>query len=143
MARMQIEFPETALFTHEIAVRIDDINYGGHLGHDRLVSLLHDARVSFFHSFGADELDTDGFPLMIVELAVSYRGEGFIGHRLKIEIAAGEVASRRADLVYRVTEGDDERLIAFARTRLVFYDRDKGRAATLPLTFRGAIKASS
>ncbi|MCP4898377.1 MAG: thioesterase, partial [bacterium] len=117
-----------------------DINYGGHLGHDRLVSLLHDARVRFFRSFGADELDTDGFPLMIVELAVSYRGEGFAAQRLKIEIAAGEIASRRADLVYRVTEGGDERMVALARTRLVFYDREKGRAAMLPPTFRGAIE---
>jgi acyl-CoA thioesterase FadM len=139
MARMQIEFPEDVLFCHEMDIRIDDVNYGGHLGHDRVVSLLHEARVCFFRSFGASELDTDGLPLMIVELAVSYRGEGFAGQRLKIEIGAGEVASRRADLLYRVNEADQDRIIALARTRLVFYDRKKNRAALVPSTFRGAL----
>lgn len=141
MARMQIEFPESVVYVHEEAIRIDDINYGGHLGHDRLVSLLHNSRVRFFRSFGADELDTDGLPLMIVELAVSYRGEGFAGQRLKIEIAPGEIASRRADLLYRVTEGDESRMVALARTRLVFFDRVKQRAATLPPRFRNALGA--
>jgi acyl-CoA thioesterase FadM len=139
MARMKIEFPEKVVYTHEMDIRIDDVNYGGHLGHDRLVSMLHEARVCFFRSFGASELDTDGFPLMIVELAVGYQGEGFAGQKLRFEIAAGEVASRRADLVYRVSEGDDRRIIAFARTRLHFYDREKNRAATVPTSFSKAL----
>ena len=29
--------------TTRLTVRIGDINYGGHLGHDRLITLLHQA----------------------------------------------------------------------------------------------------
>ena len=52
MARVKIEFPETTLFTHELSVRITDLNYGNHLAHDSLISLLHEARAPFFYRKG-------------------------------------------------------------------------------------------
>ncbi len=45
------------LFSATLEVRISDINYGNHLGHDSLVSLLHEARVRFLRHLGYTELN--------------------------------------------------------------------------------------
>ena len=39
MSRVKISFPEKAHFSTDLAVRMADINYGNHLGHDRMVVL--------------------------------------------------------------------------------------------------------
>ena len=39
-------------FTTTLDVRISDINYGNHLGHDSLISLLHEARMRFLKQTG-------------------------------------------------------------------------------------------
>ena len=41
---MTVLHPDSPFISTQ-TVRIADINYGNHLGHDRLVSLLHQARV--------------------------------------------------------------------------------------------------
>ncbi len=47
MSRIKIEMPEKFIYKTEIPVRITDINYGGHLGNDSLLSIIHEARVRF------------------------------------------------------------------------------------------------
>ena len=34
MARVRVAYPESTLFCCELPVRITDLNYGDHLGHD-------------------------------------------------------------------------------------------------------------
>ncbi len=132
MARVQIEFPEPTLYDMEVSVRISDINYGGHLGHDALISILHDARFRFFRAFGMNEADTDGCGLLISDLAVRYETEAFHGQRLRVEIATGDIRSRGCDLVYRVTDRESEKVVALARTGVVFLDLEKKRVARIP-----------
>jgi acyl-CoA thioester hydrolase len=47
MARVAIDLPEQFPFSAGIAVRISDINYGGHIGYDAIISLIHEARMRF------------------------------------------------------------------------------------------------
>lgn len=44
MSRVGLSLPSQFDFGTELAVQASDINYGGHLGHDAAVSLLHEAR---------------------------------------------------------------------------------------------------
>ena len=45
MGRVKIKFPaENPLFITTIHVRIGDINYGGHVGNDAILSIIHEAR---------------------------------------------------------------------------------------------------
>lgn len=49
MERVSLEFPNAAVIhRHPLTVRVTDMNYGRHLGHDALVSLLHEARMQAF-----------------------------------------------------------------------------------------------
>ncbi|MCU0364969.1 MAG: hypothetical protein MUE93_04775 [Ignavibacteriaceae bacterium] len=40
MPRIKIETPDKFIFSTEIPIRITDINYGGHLGNDSLLSII-------------------------------------------------------------------------------------------------------
>ena len=50
MAKVKIELPEDFIFKTEIPVRISDINYGGHLGNDSLLSIVQESRVKFLNN---------------------------------------------------------------------------------------------
>ena len=56
MERVSQEFPNAAVIhRHPLTVRVTDMNYGRHLGHDALVSLLHEARMQAFWSFDCND----------------------------------------------------------------------------------------
>ena len=40
MARIRIDCPDNFSFSCQIPIRINDINYGGHVGNDSLLSLV-------------------------------------------------------------------------------------------------------
>ena len=132
MQRLRLEPPERTLSTHDIRVRVSDLNYGNHLGHDSLVSLLHEARVRLLAEHGMSELDLDGCRLMVADLAVQYRGEARLGQVLRVEVGCGDVGSRGCELRYRVTDRDRGTEVALARTGVVFTDRESGRVVSLP-----------
>ena len=50
MPRLELKAREPYPFSCEMVVRTTDLNYGGHLGNDRLLSLVHEARVAFLAS---------------------------------------------------------------------------------------------
>ena len=61
MGRVKLKFPDNnPLFTTAIYVRIGDINFGGHVGNDAILSIIHEARVQMLRSHGYDELNAGG-----------------------------------------------------------------------------------
>ena len=60
MARVKLALPESFSFETDIKVRISDINYGGHLGNDSVMSLIHEARLRFLEKYGYTELNVCG-----------------------------------------------------------------------------------
>jgi 4-hydroxybenzoyl-CoA thioesterase len=67
MQRVTIDWPDPSGFITELEIRITDINYGGHLGNDRLLSLVHEARVQWLASHDWTELDVDGIGLIMTD----------------------------------------------------------------------------
>jgi len=55
MARISLTLPETFAWSTDLTVRIQDINYGNHVGNDAFVSLLHEARIRYFNQLGYSE----------------------------------------------------------------------------------------
>jgi len=139
MARIRISFPETTLFTHELAVRITDLNYGNHLAHDTLVSLLHEARARFFRMHEMEEGDVDGAGVILTDLAVSYRTQAFFGQALRVEIGVGSTSSRGCELLYRVTNKKSGDLVALASTGILFFDYAANKVVTMPPRFASVL----
>ena len=69
MPRIRIDLPATFPFAIELPVRITDVNYGGHLGNDALLSLLHEARCRFLLHHGCSEANTAGVGMVMVDAA--------------------------------------------------------------------------
>lgn len=131
MARVKVSLPATFSFSATIAVRITDINYGGHMGNDALLSILHEARVQFLQHHGFTELDVAGKSLIMADVAIEYKGEGFRGDVLTVELAAHDFTRYGFDMVYRVTN-QQQRLIALAKTGMLCFDYDSRKVVSLP-----------
>jgi acyl-CoA thioester hydrolase len=135
MARVTIDMPDTFVFSTELDVRISDINYANHLGHDAFISLLHEARIRFLHSLGYTESDIEGLAIIIADLAVVYKVQAAYGSRLRIEIAGGNINKYGCDLFYRVTRIPDNTPILEAKTGIVFFEYLENRIARISSAF--------
>lgn len=132
MARLQLTLPAHLPYSTEIDVRVTDMNYGAHLGNDAMLSLIHEARFRFFRHHGMSEADAGGARLVLADVAIVYRAEAFAGDRLRFEVGIGDQARVACDLCYRVTRCGDARLVAEAKTGLVFLDPTSRRPIAVP-----------
>ncbi|WP_426493522.1 thioesterase family protein [Hymenobacter sp. 102] len=132
MARIKIDLPATFPVTVALLVRITDLNYGNHLGNDALVSLLHEARVQFLGQMRLTEFDpATQQGLIMADLAVEYKGEGFYGDVLHLRMAAADLHKYGFDVVYHIhtTQG---REIARAKTGMLCFDYTTRKLRALP-----------
>ena len=136
MARLRIDLPASFPFTTEIAVRISDINYGGHLGNDAVLSIIHEARVRFLKHHGYAEHNIEGSGILMSDAAVLYKAEGFYGDVLTVDVAVGDIENVRCDFYYRLTKKENGREIARAKTGIVFYDYASRKTVGVPEEFR-------
>lgn len=133
--RLSIEIPEKIHFETIIKVRITDLNYGDHLGHDRLVSLIHEARMQFFVSLGYTEMNIEGIGILIADLAVMYKDEIFYGEELKFEISMGDFNKYGCDIFYRISNLKTKRTVALAKTGIVFKKKVESKLSPPPEKF--------
>jgi acyl-CoA thioester hydrolase len=136
MARTRLDLPASFPFSTELALRISDINYGGHLGNDAVLSIIHEARVQFLRHFGHSELDIDGAAIMMTDAVILYRSEGFYGDTLTIDVAAVDMQSAVCDIVYRLTNKTTGAEVVRAKTGIVFIDPVKRKMTAIPEKFR-------
>lgn len=136
MARVKIELPEKFSFQTEIPVRISDINYGGHLGNDAILSIIQEARLRFLKSHGLSEIEKDRTGIIMADAAIQYKSEGFYGDVLIVEIALADTTNTGCDLIYRITNKESKKIVAIAKTGIVFFDHDKKKIIQVPSKFK-------
>lgn len=128
MARVQLEYPdEIFAFSTELDVRFDDINIGAHMGFDKLVTLVTEARSRYLEWLAISEVASPG--VIVTDLAVTYRSEARLRDRLRIDVGVAERSRVGGDIAYRVVRPADGTVIAIAKTGIVFFDYDTGRVA--------------
>jgi len=140
MPRIKIEIPEKFIFKTEITIRITDINYGGHLGNDSLLSIIHEARVRFLNHLGYSESNVNGSGIIMIDSAIQYKSEGFYGEVLVIEVAVTEFTGIGCDFIYRIINKDSKKEIAAAKTGIVFFDYEKRKTVPVPPEFKKNIE---
>lgn len=143
MVRMTLELPKHFPFATDIPVRISDINYNNHLGHDSIITMIHEARVRFLNAYGFTELDIDGFGLVMTDLAVLYKAEVFYGEILTIEVTVRDFTKYGFDFVYRISNKETGGEVARAKTGVLIFDYTKRKVITVPKSFRSAIPTDS
>lgn len=139
MPRLDLKARDPYPFACELTVRTTDLNYGGHLGHDRLLALVQEARVAWLASHGWSELDCGGAGLIMADAAVIYRAEAFAGDVLRLEVVACEPSRVGFRLATRVTRGADTE-VALVETGMVCFDYSRRRPVALPDAVRAACR---
>ena len=135
MARIKIDLPNKFLFSTNIPVRITDVNFGGHVGNDTILSLVHEARAQFFTHCGYTELDFAGTGTIMSDVAIEYKNQTYYGDSILASVAVGEITKVAFDLFYKLEKRSaDGKLVAvaFAKTWMVCYDYDLKKVAAIP-----------
>lgn len=143
MPRIKIELPAKFIYSTEILVRITDINYGGHLGNDSLLSIVHEARVRFLKHFGYSESDVEGNGIIMIDAAIQYKSEGFYGDELIVEVAVNDFSSIGCDFVFRITNKNTSKEIALVKTGIVFFNYEKRKTVPVPKLFKSKIESAN
>lgn len=136
MSRVKIEMPEYFSFTTKIPVRITDVNYGGHVGNDSILSILHEARLQYLQQFGYSEMNMEGAGIIMADVAIEFKMEAFYGDVLIASVTAGNFQRAGFDLYYRIekTAGEKMITIANAKTGLICYDYTRKKICAIPET---------
>ncbi len=142
MGRLNLQLPALFPFSTELEVQVGHINYGGHLGNDSMLSLVHEARVRYLRQLGYAENDVDGVGLLMVDAMLIYRSEVFHGDSLVIEVAVGELSRSGCDFFYRITSRNSGKEAARAKTGVVFFDYGERKVTRVPPGFIAAMEGS-
>lgn len=134
MARTRIDIPATFTFTCNIPIRITDVNYGGHVGNDSVLTIIHEARMQFLAKFGYTEMDIDGCGLIMADVAIEFKHELFYGDELTASVSAGNFSRIGLDMYYKLEKksGDKIILAAVVKTGMICYDYKKKKIVSMP-----------
>ena len=138
MSRIKLDEQPDYKFQYNTTVNTRDLNYANHLGNDSLVGILQDARVAIFQQLGVGELDLgDGQTGIIIgDLVVNFKAEGFLFDKLQVESQIGEITDKSFRIFYKITKVKDNIVLALAETGLVAFDYKAREITRLPVGFK-------
>jgi acyl-CoA thioester hydrolase len=134
MARVQLDLPEKFSYITELTVRASDLNYGNHVGHDRILTLMQEARIAYYRSLGfKNELNFEG-PVgqVIADVAVRYKSESFLADELIIKIGVSDFSKYGFDMYFLIENKITGKEIARGKTGIVCFDYDIRKVARIP-----------
>lgn len=143
MARVKLVLPDTFPFSTEIPVRITDINYGGHVGNDAILAIVHEARVRFLNHYGYTEADIDGAGMIMTDAVIVYKSEGLYGMTMIAQVSVIDITRSGCDFVFRLSDKESEKEIARAKTGIVFFDYSTRKIVSTPARFRELFKTTN
>ena len=128
---------EQASYEFHFTTRLQprDINYGGHLGNDSLVSLLGTARVNALYAMGVSEMDLGDKETGVImsDLAVNFKAEAFMLDEVVIDTHIGEFSRTGFRMFHRVKRG--EVVVALAESGAIAFNYSTRKIAPVPNTF--------
>jgi acyl-CoA thioester hydrolase len=134
MTRVELTLPDRFVFTTEVIIRASDLNYGNHVGHDRILSLMQDSRVDFYRTLGfVNELNFEGsVGQVIADVIVQYKSESFLADTLVISICVDDFNKYGFDMFYLLVNKATAKEVARAKIGIVCFDYDTRKIARVP-----------
>src|SRR5215207_5196211 len=122
MNRARLDLPKEFNFHVSIPIRITDLNYGGHVGNDTVLTLLHEARMQFLGHFNYTELEFGITSLIMSDVGIEFKSELFYGDLVKAYVTATDFGKVGFDIYYKLVNEENERVVAVAKTGMVCYN---------------------
>jgi YbgC/YbaW family acyl-CoA thioester hydrolase len=134
MSRIKIALPSTFGFTAHIPVRITDVNYGGHVGNDSILGIIHEARMQFLAHHGLSEMQFGGVSLIMADAGIEFKAEVFYGDTVIAAVAMENISKVGFDLFYRLEKNDNGKTVpvALAKTAMVCFDYNTKKIVAMP-----------
>ena len=134
MPKTKLVLPEQFTFTMEIPIRITDLNYGGHVGNDSVLSILHEVRMQFLRHHEYSEMDMAGTGIIMADVAIEFKNEVFYGETLRASVAAADFSRVGFEIFYKLEKISGEKWItvAVARTGMVCYNYSLKKIVSVP-----------
>ncbi len=135
MPRIKLRAQPAYSFQYNTVVKVRDINYGNHLGNDAVVGLLHEARIDMFIQLGCKESELDGqnTGIVMADLAVNYKEQGFLGDEIIISLDIDEIGKSGFRILYKIERGEE--LLVLAETGVAVYNYQAQKVAAIPQVF--------
>jgi len=121
-----------------LKVRISDINYGNHVGHETFFSFFQEARIAYLDQFGFSEFDIGGCGIMVSEANCKYRHELSFGDDVRVQCRVSGLKTRTFTMDYRILRGVDT--CAYGFTTILCIDYVNKKIVRLPQAFVTKIK---
>lgn len=134
MPRIKIQLPGQFHFSCTIPVRITDINYGGHVGNDAFLSLIHEARMQYLHHLGFTEMQFGGTGMIMADMTIEFKAELFYGESVIISVAPADISKAGFDLIYLLEKENAgvKSTVAIAKTGMICFDYTKKKVVSIP-----------
>lgn len=142
MPRLQLNLPDQFIFSTQLTVRVSDLNYGGHVGNDSILTLMQEARIRFYHQLGfKSEISFEGSVGQIIsDAAVIYKSESFLGDQLEVKIAVDDFNKYGFDMLYLVSNLTSGKETARGKTGIVCFDYQNRKVASIPAVLLSKLK---
>jgi len=140
MPRVRLSERPSYEFCHRLTVRPTDINYGGHLGNEAMLELIHEARTMFLAQLGFNTIDVNQLQvgLIIADLAVNFKNEAYAQDVLDIDCQIDELGKKSFRFFHRIRRA--HQMIALVETGMVAFDYQARAVVPLPDEFFKALQ---
>ncbi|MGL4652291.1 MAG: acyl-CoA thioesterase [Cetobacterium sp.] len=123
------------MFVVDYKVTISDINYGGHMGNERALLLFQEARINLLKFLGASEMDVGcGVGTIQKDAHVYYKGEVYLGEKLKIKITVEQIKKVSINFLYEI-ENEEGKVVIEGSTIIVGFDYKLKKVIKFPEEF--------
>lgn len=141
MSRSKLHFPEPTLFENSLTVRIQDINYGGHVGNDRILGFMHEVRLQWFNALGySSEIGIEKqIGIIVTESIIQYKSEVFYGNKLQVSLSVNDISEVGMEIYYLLYNSTIDKVAAIGKTSVVFLDYDTRKITKIPVGFRSKL----
>ena len=134
MERVRINLPEHFSFSTIIKIRITDLNYGGHVGNDSFLSIIHEARQQFLSHYNYSELKFENASLIMADASIEFKKELSYADEVKISVSASGFDKFGFDIFYllEIINNDNLILAGKAKTGMLCYDYINKKLIPIP-----------
>ena len=124
-------------FSIDLDVRVGDLNYGNHVGHQHYFLYFQEARMGYLRQVGYSETDIEGLRMVVAEASCRYKRELLLGDKLRVHCRISEIKTKAFIFDYAITR--DGTLCATGSTTNLCLDPVRKKVATLPEAFSRAV----
>ena len=103
MTRIKIQIPKySSFFKDKYQFQVGDLNYGNHVGNDRVLLITHEIRMRWLKSIEQSELSFFDTSLIMNSSACVYKSQGHFGETIDIEVFIDDLNDFGFDLVFNM-----------------------------------------